>query len=56
MSLDGRVTNRSSEEGLQLHEPQPRPEELGWGHQAKAMQSQPPRTPATALASSNKVT
>uniref|UniRef100_A0A6D2WCV7 Putative homeodomain transcription factor 2 n=1 Tax=Takifugu rubripes TaxID=31033 RepID=A0A6D2WCV7_TAKRU len=54
VSLDGRVTNRSSEEGLQLHETQPRPDEVGWNHQVKATQCQPPRTAATTLASSNK--
>eukprot|EP00066_Takifugu_rubripes_P022403 XP_011611669.1 PREDICTED: putative homeodomain transcription factor 2 isoform X2 [Takifugu rubripes] len=54
VSLDGRVTNRSSEEGLQLHETQPRPDEVGWNHQVKATQCQPPRTTATTLASSNK--
>lgn len=56
VSLDGRVTNRSSEEGLQLHETQTRPDEVGWNHQVKAMQCQPPRAAAAALASSNKVT
>lgn len=54
VSLDGRVTNRSSEEGLQLHEAQNRPDEVGWNPQLKAMQC--PRTAATPLASSNKVT
>lgn len=56
VSLDGRVTNRSSEEGLQLHEAQTRPDEVGWNHQVKATQCQPPRAAAAALASSNKVT
>ncbi|TWW64637.1 putative homeodomain transcription factor 2 [Takifugu flavidus] len=54
VSLDGRVTNRSSEEGLQLHETQPRPDEVGWNHQVKATQCQPPRTAAATPASSNK--
>lgn len=56
VSLDGRVTNRSSEEGLQVHESQNRPDEVGWNPQVKAMPGHPPRTAGTMLTSSNKVT
>ena len=46
VSLDGRVTNRSSEEGLQLHEPRcdslPRTEEVCW-----TSSQAPPPTHAT---------
>lgn len=54
VSLDGRVTNRSSEEGLQLHDCLSRPDEVGWTPQVKA-QGHAPRAVGTMLASPNKV-
>ncbi|XP_010783869.1 putative homeodomain transcription factor 2 isoform X1 [Notothenia coriiceps] len=58
VSLDGRVTNRSSEEGLQLHE-QPcdslnRTDEACWTSVVPPVHTQPPLSTGLILASSSK--
>lgn len=59
VSLDGRVTNRSSEEGLQLHEQRcdslNRTDEVCWNAQVKPTHTHTPRATGLMLASSNKV-
>ncbi|XP_019119658.1 putative homeodomain transcription factor 2 isoform X4 [Larimichthys crocea] len=58
VSLDGRVTNRSSEEGLQLHEqrsdPLNRADEVCWNSHAKPTHTHTPRSTGLILASGNK--
>ncbi|XP_078137990.1 protein PHTF2 isoform X2 [Centroberyx gerrardi] len=58
VSLDGRVTNRSSEEGLQLHEPRCdsliRADEACWNSHAPPTHTHPPRSTGLMLASGNK--
>ncbi|TKS90870.1 putative homeodomain transcription factor 2 [Collichthys lucidus] len=58
VSLDGRVTNRSSEEGLQLHEqrgdPLNRADEVCWNTHAKPTHTHTPRSTGLILASGNK--
>lgn len=59
VSLDGRVTNRSSEEGLQLHEQRcdslNRADEVCWNSQVKPTHAHTPRSTGLMLASGNKV-
>lgn len=59
VSLDGRVTNRSSEEGLQLHEPRcdllNRADEACWNSHVQPAHTHPPRSTGLMLASGNKV-
>lgn len=59
VSLDGRVTNRSSEEGLQLHEPRcdslNMADEVCWNAHVKPTHNHAPRGAGLMLASSNKV-
>lgn len=59
VSLDGRVTNRSSEEGLQLHEPRcdslNMADEVCWSAHVKPTHNHTPRGAGLMLASSNKV-
>ncbi|XP_042367638.1 putative homeodomain transcription factor 2 isoform X2 [Plectropomus leopardus] len=58
VSLDGRVTNRSSEEGLQLHEQRcdslKRADEVCWNSHVQPAHAQTPRSTGLMLASSNK--
>ncbi|XP_029016565.1 protein PHTF2-like isoform X2 [Betta splendens] len=54
VSLDGRVTNRSSEEGLQLHQQPNRAEELRWGSHVLAAHGRAARGPGPALAAGSK--
>ncbi|KAJ4924961.1 hypothetical protein JOQ06_003909 [Pogonophryne albipinna] len=58
VSLDGRVTNRSSEEGLQLHEQRcdslNRTDEACWTSVVPPVHTQPPLSTGLILASSNK--
>ncbi|XP_049422602.1 protein PHTF2-like isoform X2 [Epinephelus fuscoguttatus] len=58
VSLDGRVTNRSSEEGLQLHEQRcdslNRGEEVCWNSHVQPAHAHTPRSTGLMLASSNK--
>ncbi|XP_078021634.1 protein PHTF2 isoform X2 [Epinephelus lanceolatus] len=58
VSLDGRVTNRSSEEGLQLHEQRcdslNRGEEVCWNSHVQPAHAHTPRSTGLLLASSNK--
>ncbi|XP_037616695.1 putative homeodomain transcription factor 2 isoform X2 [Sebastes umbrosus] len=58
VSLDGRVTNRSSEEGLQLHEqgcdPLNRADEACWSSHAQPAHAQAPRSAGLLLASGTK--
>ncbi|XP_030296161.1 putative homeodomain transcription factor 2 isoform X3 [Sparus aurata] len=58
VSLDGRVTNRSSEEGLQLHEQRcdslNRADEVCWNSQVKPTHAHTPRSTGLMLASGNK--
>ncbi|XP_073337215.1 protein PHTF2-like isoform X2 [Pagrus major] len=58
VSLDGRVTNRSSEEGLQLHEQRcdslNRADEVCWNSHAKPTHAHTPRSTGLMLASGNK--
>ncbi|XP_061570514.1 protein PHTF2-like isoform X3 [Cololabis saira] len=59
VSLDGRVTNRSSEEGLQLHEQRcdllTRPEEVCWSPPVQPPHpAHPARSPALLLANGSK--
>ncbi|KAK5876405.1 hypothetical protein CesoFtcFv8_025763 [Champsocephalus esox] len=58
VSLDGRVTNRSSEEGLQLHEQRcdslNRTDEACWTSAVPPVHTQPPLSTGLILASSNK--
>ncbi|KAM7367100.1 hypothetical protein PAMP_015024 [Pampus punctatissimus] len=58
VSLDGRVTNRSSEEGLQLHEPRcdslNRAEDVCWNSHGPPTHAHTPRSTGLMLASSNK--
>lgn len=60
VSLDGRVTNRSSEEGLQLHEQRCdsliRADETCWNSHAPPTQTHTPRSTGLMLAGGNKVT
>lgn len=59
MSLDGRVTNRSSEEGLQLHEPRcdslNRADEVCWNSHVQPTHTHTTRSTGLILASGNKV-
>lgn len=59
VSLDGRVTNRSSEEGLQLHEQRcdllNRADELCWNPHVQPTHAHPARSSGLLLPSSNKV-
>lgn len=59
VSLDGRVTNRSSEEGLQLHEQrtdvQTRAGEVCWNAPVKQTHGHALRSVGMTLASSSKV-
>lgn len=59
VSLDGRVTNRSSEEGLQLHEQRcnslNRADEVCWNPLVQPAHTQAPRSTGLILASGNKV-
>lgn len=59
MSLDGRVTNRSSEEGLQLHEQRcdslNRADEVCWNAHIKATHGHVSRGAGLMLAGNNKV-
>ncbi|XP_045928508.1 protein PHTF2-like isoform X2 [Micropterus dolomieu] len=58
VSLDGRVTNRSSEEGLQLHEQRcnslNRADEVCWNPLVQPTHTQAPRSTGLILASGNK--
>eukprot|EP00064_Thunnus_orientalis_P016640 superscaffoldBa00003345_g16708 len=58
VSLDGRVTNRSSEEGLQLHEQRcdslNRADEVCWNSHVQPAHAHAPRSPGLMLASGNK--
>ncbi|XP_029317758.1 putative homeodomain transcription factor 2 isoform X3 [Cottoperca gobio] len=58
VSLDGRVTNRSSEEGLQLHEQQcdlpNRADEVSWTSVVQPAHNHTPRSKGLMLASGNK--
>ncbi|XP_028427014.1 putative homeodomain transcription factor 2 isoform X3 [Perca flavescens] len=58
VSLDGRVTNRSSEEGLQLHEQRceslNRADEVCWNAHVQSVHTHAPRSPGLTLASANK--
>ncbi|XP_036977445.1 putative homeodomain transcription factor 2 isoform X3 [Acanthopagrus latus] len=58
VSLDGRVTNRSSEEGLQLHEQRcdslNRADEVCWNSHVKPAHAHTPRSTGLMLASGNK--
>ncbi|KAI3366769.1 hypothetical protein L3Q82_009432, partial [Scortum barcoo] len=58
VSLDGRVTNRSSEEGLQLHEQRcdslNRADEVCWNSHIQPAHTHTPRSTGLMLASSNK--
>ncbi|KAM9705694.1 protein PHTF2 isoform 3-T3 [Menidia menidia] len=58
VSLDGRVTNRSSEEGLQLHEQRcdavSRADEACWSSQAQPAPPHPARSPALLMAPGSK--
>ncbi|XP_038594451.1 protein PHTF2-like isoform X3 [Micropterus salmoides] len=58
VSLDGRVTNRSSEEGLQLHEQRcnslNRADEVCWNPLVQPAHTQAPRSTGLILASGNK--
>ncbi|XP_031169159.1 putative homeodomain transcription factor 2 isoform X3 [Sander lucioperca] len=58
VSLDGRVTNRSSEEGLQLHEQRcqslNRADEVCWNAHVQSVHTQSPRSAGLMLASANK--
>ncbi|XP_039647856.1 protein PHTF2-like isoform X3 [Perca fluviatilis] len=58
VSLDGRVTNRSSEEGLQLHEQRceslNRADEVCWNSHVQSVHTHAPRSPGLTLASANK--
>ncbi|XP_070709769.1 protein PHTF2-like isoform X2 [Pempheris klunzingeri] len=58
VSLDGRVTNRSSEEGLQLHEQRcdslNRADETCWNSHIQPAHTHAPRSTGLMLASSNK--
>ncbi|XP_078137692.1 protein PHTF2 isoform X3 [Sander vitreus] len=58
VSLDGRVTNRSSEEGLQLHEQRcqslNRADEVCWNAHGQSVHTQSPRSAGLMLASANK--
>ncbi|XP_076578005.1 protein PHTF2 isoform X3 [Chaetodon auriga] len=58
VSLDGRVTNRSSEEGLQLHEQRcdslNRADEVCWNSHVKPTHTHTPRSAGLMLASGNK--
>ncbi|XP_041819740.1 protein PHTF2-like isoform X4 [Chelmon rostratus] len=58
VSLDGRVTNRSSEEGLQLHEQRcdslNRADEVCWNSNVKPTHTHTPRSAGLMLASGNK--
>ncbi|XP_070847968.1 protein PHTF2-like isoform X3 [Chaetodon trifascialis] len=58
VSLDGRVTNRSSEEGLQLHEQRcdslNRADEVCWNSHVKPTHAHTPRSAGLMLASGNK--
>ena len=59
VSLDGRVTNRSSEEGLQLHEQRcdslNRADEVCWNSHAQPAHTHTARSTGLMLASGNKV-
>ncbi len=59
VSLDGRVTNRSSEEGLQLHEQRcdllNRADEVCWNSHVQPAHTHAPRSTGLMLASGNKV-
>ncbi|KAM8740578.1 protein PHTF2 isoform 2-T2 [Acanthopagrus schlegelii] len=58
VSLDGRVTNRSSEEGLQLHEQRcdslNRADEVCWNSHVKPVHAHTPRSTGLMLANGNK--
>ncbi|KAM3587441.1 uncharacterized protein V6R79_005690 [Siganus canaliculatus] len=58
VSLDGRVTNRSSEEGLQLHEQRcdslNRTDDVCWSSMVKPTHAHSPRSAGLMLASGNK--
>ncbi|CAK6970722.1 protein PHTF2-like isoform X2 [Scomber scombrus] len=58
VSLDGRVTNRSSEEGLQIHEQRcdtlNRADEVCWNSHVQSTQTHTPRSTGLMLASGNK--
>lgn len=59
MSLDGRVTNRSSEEGLQLHEQRcdslNRADEVCWNSHVQPTHAHAARSTGLMLATGNKV-
>ncbi|XP_032360683.1 putative homeodomain transcription factor 2 isoform X2 [Etheostoma spectabile] len=58
VSLDGRVTNRSSEEGLQLHEQRceslNRADEVCWNSHVQSVHTHAPRSAGLILAGANK--